>query len=497
MPTSRKFDPRTLMARAIEVMRQSVSEARADGKAGPLVGAVLYKPDGAVETACRGELRSGDHAEYTLLERKNRSSRLDGGILFVTLEPCAPESRRDPKVSCAERIVDARIREVWVGISDPDPTVDRKGIKYLQDNGVAVHMFDRDLQETIREANKEFIAQAMERAAAAREEERPKAVSLSKMEGAFATAAIEDFSAEALRKYRTVAGIEEEVGSAAFNRRLVRQGLLKQEHGQLTPTGFGLLLFGKEPRTVMPQAGLLGTIHYPDGREEPKDFDGPLVLIPSLVERWIADKLPNVVDRSSMQRHRVAPLPFEVVREAVVNALIHRDYDIRQGKCQLVITTDTITVKSPGGPLPPITLEQLQAFNAPMLSRNPELHYVFAKMELAEERGLGIKSLRNRAEQLGLPLPRYAWEDPYLVLTLFRNPEAAARTLTPEVLASLTGAEQKGWQWLATKGRTKSSQYAKAMQVEDRTARRHLNHFLELGLVKKAGSGPSTEYEVA
>src|SRR5687768_11203794 len=127
------FDPRTLMERAIEVMQKSVAELRADGKASPLVGVVLWKPDGTLETACRGELRDGDHAEYTLLERKNRDSKLDGAVLFATLEPCAPGSRRHPKLGCAERIVLARIKEVWIGIEDPDPTVDRKGIKYLQD----------------------------------------------------------------------------------------------------------------------------------------------------------------------------------------------------------------------------------------------------------------------------------------------------------------------------------------------------------------------------
>jgi len=221
-----------------------------------------------------------------------------------------------------------------------------------------------------------------------------------------------------------------------------------------------------------------------------------MVLIPPDVEQWLRDKLPSVIDRSTMMRQKVPPLPFEMVREAVVNALIHRDYDIRQGKCQLVVTADTITVKSPGEPLPPITLDQLRAFSAPMLSRNPELHYVFAKMEMAEERGLGLKSLKDRAEKLGLPLPKYAWEAPYIALTLFRNQEAAARTLKPGVLVSLTGSEQKGWQWLATKGNARSSQYAKAMQVEGRTARRHLNRFLELGLVRKKGTGPSTEYEV-
>ncbi len=65
-----------------------------------------------------------------------------------------------------------------------------------------------------------------------------------------------------------------------------------------------------------------------------------------------------------------------------------------------------------------------------------------------------------------------------------------------KVQESLNEAEQKGWQWLAMKGKAKSSQYAEALQVENRTARRHLNRFVELGLVKKTGSGPSTEYEI-
>ena len=81
MPAKPKFEPRKLMAMAIEVMKQSVHEPRPDGKPLPSVGAVLYKSDDSVESACRGELRWGDHAEFALLERKNRHSRLDGAKL--------------------------------------------------------------------------------------------------------------------------------------------------------------------------------------------------------------------------------------------------------------------------------------------------------------------------------------------------------------------------------------------------------------------------------
>jgi len=92
----RDFNPRAMMMMAIEVMRQSISESRIDGKPSPKVGAVLIVPYeramgmNPVITAHRGELRAGDHAEFTLIERKCRDRKLDGSILFATLEPCAP-----------------------------------------------------------------------------------------------------------------------------------------------------------------------------------------------------------------------------------------------------------------------------------------------------------------------------------------------------------------------------------------------------------------------
>ena len=54
-----KLDSRVMMEKAIIVMKQSINESRADKKASPMVGAVLLKSDGTVETAHRGELREG------------------------------------------------------------------------------------------------------------------------------------------------------------------------------------------------------------------------------------------------------------------------------------------------------------------------------------------------------------------------------------------------------------------------------------------------------
>ena len=490
---ARRLDPHGLMQRAIEVMRESVTEPRPADDPPPMVGTVVWKADGAIQTACRGELRNGDHAEFTLLERKNRGSRLDGAILFATLEPCGPGARTSPKLGCAERIVNARIKEVWVGVLDPHPKVAGKGIAFLKRHGVVVHMFERDFQEVIRGENKGFFARAE---LLAEEAESREEVVLSEHEKPAMAVSLDDLSSEALKMYQSFLGFEGVVASEPFRRRLQQQGLLEGVGGRLVPTGFGTILFGNHPRDTVPEAVVLGTIHYPNGREEVRDFDGPMVDVPSQVIQWLKDKLPNPIERSGARRKDAGEDFFELVRESVVNAIVHRDYAIKGAKCQLVVTPETVVVKSPGKPIEPITVEQLQSFNAPMMSRNPMLHLVFGRMELAEERGLGLKSMRARAMAAGLPLPSYRWEDPYLTVTLYRTAAGAEQTLAPAVVAALSKAERAGWQWLATQQTTTSRKYARAMGVPYRTAMNHLQKFQKVRLVEKQGSGPATEYRI-
>jgi ATP-dependent DNA helicase RecG len=482
------------MELAVDVMNQSTQEPRGDGKASPRVGAVLWN-GGTIDTASRSELRDGDHAEFTLLERKNRSAKLDGAVVFSTLEPCAPGARKHPKLSCAERIVLARIKEVWVGIEDPDPTVDRKGIKYLQDNGVKVHLFDRDLQERILETNRDFIAQAEVRAAVAREGGSKQPASLSEFEAAQRGAGLDDLDPEALKEYR--ATLDKGTRTAReFHKRLAQQGLLVEQKGKFVPTGFGTLLFGKAPRILLPQAGLLGTIHYGDGHEEPRDFDGPAVEAPDQAIAWLKDKLPNPITRASAKRKEVRATFYELLREGIVNALVHRDYGIKGAKCQLVASPHKVVVMSPGAPVEPVTMKQLEAFDAPMLSRNPVMHFVFGKMKLAEERGLGLRSMRGRASAAGLPLPAYTYKAPYVVLTMY--PDVASVTADAsdnKALAELSEAERAGWAWLVTREKVTAVEYEEAMEVPRRTALNHLKRLTELGLVEKRGAGRTTFYE--
>jgi ATP-dependent DNA helicase RecG len=279
---------------------------------------------------------------------------------------------------------------------------------------------------------------------------------------------------------------------------LSEKGIVKfvEENGnhKTIPTGMGLLLFGREPRERFPQAVLKAEVRY--GNEEPeiRDFDEPLVLIPDEIDQWLKKVLRSKIVRERFEREEIPEFPIEVIREAVINAIVHRDYDNKNAKSYLQIDDDKIVIKSPGKPVDPIKLEILQKFEAPSLSRNPVLSHIFNQMGFAEERGIGMRTLKSLPEKYNLPLPQYSYEEPFLTLTFPRSFYSIKKVSGIEQLNELNDEELKGYEFICPKNKITKREYANHFDYSDRQAERHLKRFTELGLIERKGAGPSTHY---
>lgn len=145
--------PRELMQLAVELASECVSE---EGRVSPKVGAVVARDGVVLASAYRGEMKPGEHAEYTLLERKLHDIDLEGATLYSTLEPCT--HRNHPKIACTDRVIARKLKRVVIGTLDPNARIRGLGELRMQDAGIEITRFEPDLVLQLRELNREFSA---------------------------------------------------------------------------------------------------------------------------------------------------------------------------------------------------------------------------------------------------------------------------------------------------------------------------------------------------
>ena len=479
----KKYTVRELMELAIEEMYKSVPDPnRNDNKSNPKVGAVIATQDGIlISTSHRGELRIGDHAEFTAIERKNRGEKLDGYVMYATLEPCAPGARNHPKLSCAERIVNARFSKVFIGCIDPDPSVSGQGRDFLISNGIEVDYFDKDLVDIIYKENKKFFDDAKIRS----HEYNPNPV-LPKptiLTQGLSNFDLTDLSEEAQQDLIDRQNLGLKINSVGFIKYLTQLGLVFKEKKSKTerPTGMGLLLLGRNPQLEFEQSRIKFTIEQSVGDAKIKDIEGPLLLMPEKIEDLLDLSFLPEINREKFHREEIVDISIKLLRELIINAIVHRDYLIKDKQVRVVAYKDRIEIWSPGAPI--ISIEKFKNFNVPSISRNPKLAYIFFKTRLVEERGIGMKELKAFKDNNNLPDPTFRMEDDYFVITVFRKRNKRDEISIDMVLNLVKKI-----------GKISSGDYATHFNVSTKTASRHLNKLYTEGVLDKEGEKKGRKY---
>jgi pyrimidine deaminase RibD-like protein len=143
---------RQWMRMAVDLGKLSISEG---DPTKPYVGAVVVQDGEVVGSGYRGMTAPGHHAEFGVLQGI-APEMLAGAGVFSTLEPCS--TRNHPKIPCAQRLVDAKVSEVYIGIYDPNPTIYRQGWNILNKAGISLHDFSADLRDEIAVDNTCFLS---------------------------------------------------------------------------------------------------------------------------------------------------------------------------------------------------------------------------------------------------------------------------------------------------------------------------------------------------
>jgi ATP-dependent DNA helicase RecG len=259
-------------------------------------------------------------------------------------------------------------------------------------------------------------------------------------------------------------------------------------------TNAAVLLFGKSTQKFFLQAETRCARFK--GTEPVKPFIDMKVFGDSIIDQ--VDKALNfVLDHIPMaawlvpgqaEREERYEYPQDAIREAIINAICHRDYSL-PSNVQVRIFDDRIQVWG-CGPLPkPLTPEDLKREHKSIL-RNPLIGGCFFLIRFIERWGTGTNEIIKKCLDWGLPEPEFELVAGDLVVT-FRKSK-----LTEELMneLGLNERQKRAIDHLKEHSRITTKEYCKIFKVARDTANRDLNELLKKGLIERKGSGPRTYY---
>ncbi len=249
------------------------------------------------------------------------------------------------------------------------------------------------------------------------------------------------------------------------------------------PTWAAILLFGKEPQRFLLQA----KVHCGRFKGETTIIDDQLIddSIIGQIEKVMEFAKRNLklefIITGKPRRDEKWEYPLDAIREAIINAVCHRDYT-EPSDIQVRIYDNELIVWSPGKLPLGITLEWLYKPHKSVL-RNKLVAQVFFDIAFIERWGTGVQRMLELCEKQNLPSPLFEEYQGFRVI--FRRPFAK------EELAKLGLNERqiKAVDYTEKKGSITNKEYQELNSTTKRTATRDLTDLLQKGLFRKTGKG--------
>lgn len=260
----------------------------------------------------------------------------------------------------------------------------------------------------------------------------------------------------------------------------VTMGLLAKHNRRLVPTVGGVLLYGRDRLDRFADAWLqVGAFAGSDRAEvlDAAEIKSFLPRAPVEVLTFLRRNMSRSSGFGEARRVDQYEIPLAVVREALINAIVHADYSQRGSPIRVALYRDRLEIQSPGLLPFGMTIEDMQHGLSKI--RNRVIGRVFKELQLIEQWGSGVQRMNTLMRSAGLPPP--ILEE---IGTTFRV------TLSKERILPVAVSETQAaiLDLLRTNRSLPTHVIAQRLGRSTRTVRQHLRTLVELGLVREQGT---------
>ncbi len=255
----------------------------------------------------------------------------------------------------------------------------------------------------------------------------------------------------------------------------------------------GILFFAKEPRRVIMQCELIlvafkgkGRVHIYDKKYVQDDlltqFNEAMVFL---------EKHLNV--RSEIKganRKDIYEMPLEALREAVANAIMHRDYSMRGTSIMVEVHEDRVVINNPGGLPEGLKLRDVMNMS---VRRNELIADIFARMDKVERMGTGIRRMRDAMKSAGLPYPEI--ESGHFFTITFQRPPYSLKESEGSEKSSEKSSE-KILVEIRADNRVSAEKIARKLGISSRAVEKQIANLKAENKLKRIGSAKGGHWEI-
>lgn len=193
--------------------------------------------------------------------------------------------------------------------------------------------------------------------------------------------------------------------------------------GELLPTNAALLLFGKQPQQWLPGATILAARFSGTTLTDQfvkQEINGTLPQQLQQVQAFVQENIRRVIRLAGLKHEDRFEIPLEALRELLVNAVAHRDYNLQGDMIHVNIFSDRVEVTSPGGLSGPVTLANMLEVR---FARNAVITQILADLGYVERLGYGLNRVVELARLQQLPAPQFEAPGGFFRATIYSGGE--------------------------------------------------------------------------
>jgi len=295
----------------------------------------------------------------------------------------------------------------------------------------------------------------------------------------------------------TIYTVFEKVGKKLDEKKLENLKLIKKEHGKLYPSNALLILLGHYDHCMVKCAKFKGTTM--ELFLDKKEYSGNIFETLEKTQNFILNHINLRAEIKGLYRTDTYEIPIVALREALINALIHRDY-INQGRdIKVGVYDDIVNIVSPGSYPNSINKEDIESGRSD--ARNRVIANVFKELGLIEQWGSGIARIKKSCLDIGLKEPKIVEMNDFVDVEFYR-PIISETVAKPsdtvgkvsDSLIPLSFQEETIIAYIEEHNRIVSKDVKKLLRIKESRTRELLKQMVEKGLIVRLGRGRSTYY---